>query len=76
MAKLETLAARLELEQARRDYRATWTEDTANWTLERENSAWEYLSAAYRAWGYVWDEKDEWCAEHDMCEITCYEMHF
>jgi hypothetical protein len=72
MEKLETIAARLELEQAQREYRATWT-DTSN--SEMEKALWEYAGAAYLAWAEVWDENDWWCETHDMCEINCSEMH-
>lgn len=50
---LEELAAELEKNQARRDYGDSWKLDTANWTLERENSAWEYTNSAYRAWADI-----------------------
>ena len=69
--KLETIAARLELEQAQREYRATWTNGA---TAEQEKSAWEYTGAAYLAWSNVWDERDWWCDTHNMCEVNCSEM--
>ena len=46
----EEFAAELEFRQAQRDYRASWSEDTANWTLGREDSAYRYTHAAYYAW--------------------------
>ncbi|QIN94217.1 hypothetical protein PP459_gp016 [Streptomyces phage Wakanda] len=49
METLAEFAARLEMEQARRDYRATWS------SLDRhaESSAWEYTNACYRAWAVL-----------------------
>lgn len=50
MEKLTELAARLEMEQARRDYRATW--DAWPYSADAEHSAWEYGNTAYRAWAH------------------------
>ncbi|AVD99413.1 hypothetical protein SEA_BILLNYE_244 [Streptomyces phage BillNye] len=48
MEKLEEFAARLEMEQARRDYRGTWS----SFDRHAESSAWDYTNACYRVWAY------------------------
>lgn len=57
---LEVLAALLEREQAQRDYRATWF--VRPYSMDAEDSAWQYMNSAYRVWAEFMNE-DETAAQ-------------